>query len=422
MRSLSQFRAPEPNLVVISLCQFLIPVYSRYIEHFTCEFHDRNSTVKALKNKRTIILLNHSDRQDPSVVVFLAKYLQEQIHCMVAREVFDWYHGILGWFFQKFGCYSVNRGAGDMASIETTKEILRQGKHKLVVFPEAEITGDDRTVHNISTALVHLILEIQEEVSQVDGACLEPSASDSAQTLWVLPVGVGYRLETVLEPSVDKALRAIERALKLVSSGSEIDKRISRATEELFHNLARHYRFTLDESEAMSERAYHLADHICQRIADFIGTEITHKTPEQMQYSLRNNIDEKFALSKTGGSHQARLEKGAFQIYREFNIDLNRVENLLIFNRVLQQPASPIQICRIVDFLEIETIGRISSKGRQVASVFFGEPIAVSSYLPSFGENKHAAIADLKSTIHKQLQLALDCSNSPGASTQGSPP
>jgi 1-acyl-sn-glycerol-3-phosphate acyltransferase len=62
---------------------------------------------------------------------------------MVAREVFDWYHGVLGWFFQKFGCYSVNRGSGDVTSIETTKRILRLGQHKLIVFPEAEITGDD---------------------------------------------------------------------------------------------------------------------------------------------------------------------------------------------------------------------------------------------------------------------------------------
>jgi 1-acyl-sn-glycerol-3-phosphate acyltransferase len=121
VRALSEFRAPEPNLAVIAFCQFLIPLYCRYIDHFTCQFTDDKNTVAALKNKRTIILLNHADRQDPSVVVFLAKYLQEQVHCMVAREVFDWYHGVLGWFFQKFGCYSVNRGAGDIKSIETTK-------------------------------------------------------------------------------------------------------------------------------------------------------------------------------------------------------------------------------------------------------------------------------------------------------------
>jgi len=70
------------------------------------------------------------------------------------------------------------------------------------------------------------------------------------------------------------------------------------------------------------------------------------------------------------------------------------------------------------DFLEVETTGHISSKGRQVASVFFGEAIAVSSYLEHYRENKHSAISDLKVSIHDQLQLALDNSQSANDSLQ----
>ncbi len=413
MKALSQFKAPEPNLAVIAFCQFLIPIYCRYIDHFTCQFNDNKNTVAALKNKRTIILLNHADRQDPSVVVFLAKYLQEQVHCMVAREVFDWYHGVLGWFFQKFGCYSVNRGTGDTTSIETTKAILKQGKHKLIVFPEAEITGDDHTVHNISTALVHILLEIQEEIAP------SPTVlTDSEQTLWVLPVGISYRLETAFAASVEKALRTIERQLGLPQDGKDVNARIEKAIATVLNNLAQHYHCQLTESSSAAEQTNHIARHICQRIANFIGSEIAHKSPEQMLYSLRNAVDELLGTHKAESIHQMKLNKRTSQFHDEFISDLNRVENLLIFHRVLNQPASTILQCRIVDFLEVETTGHISSKGRQVASVFFGQPIAVSSYLQHYRENKHAAISDLKVSIHDQLQSALDNSQSANDSIQ----
>lgn len=417
MRALSEFRAPEPNLAVIAFCQFLIPLYCRYIDHFNCQFSDDKNIVATLKNKRTIILLNHADRQDPSVVVLLAKYLQEQVHCMVAREVFDWYHGLLGWFFQKFGCYSVNRGTGDTTSIETTKRILKLGEHKLIVFPEAEITGDDHTVHSISTALVHILLEIQEDIGQSDTTFAGDSPS-SSQALWVLPVGVSYRLETALEPSVDKALRIIERQIGLKHNGGEITTRIERATTAVLKNLAQHYNCQLTETETAAEQTSHLANHICQRISNFIDSEISHKTPEQILYSLRNAVDEKLGKREYETNSQKTLNKRTAQFHDEFIADLNRVENLLIFHRVLLQPPSTIQLCRIVDFLETDTTGRISSKGTQVASVFFGEPIEVASYLNQYKENKHAAIADLKAAIHDRLQEALDGSQSAKVSLQ----
>ncbi len=417
MRALSEFRAPEPNLAVISFCQFLIPLYCRYIDHFSCHFTDDKNTVAALKNKRTIILLNHADRQDPSVVVFLAKYLQEQVHCMVAREVFDWYHGVLGWFFQKFGCYSVNRGTGDVTSIETTKRILKLGKHKLIVFPEAEITGDDHSVHNISTALVHILLEIQEDIVQSE-TTLAGDPNSSSQALWVLPVGISYRLETELEPSVEKALKKIERQIGLKHDGVEINTRIARATTAVLKNLAQHYNCQLREEETAAEQTSHLASHICLRIANFIDSEISHKTPEQILYSLRNAVDEKLGESVYETDSQKTLNKRTAQFHDEYIADLNRVENLLIFHRVLLQPPSTIQLCRIVDFLETDTTGRITSKGTQVASVFFGEPIEVATYLNHYRENKHAAIADLKTAIHDQLQEALDGSQRAKVSLQ----
>ncbi len=417
MRALSEFSAPEPNLAVIAFCQFLIPLYCRYIDHFTCKFTDDKNSLAALKNKRTIILLNHADRQDPSVVVFLAKHLKEQVHCMVAREVFDWYHGVLGWFFQKFGCYSINRGSGDIKSIETTKQILKLGQHKLIVFPEAEITGDDHTVHSISTALVHILLEIQDDIMPSDSSApaIHP---DSAQALWVLPVGISYRLETALEPSVDNALRTIENQIGLRHDGAEINTRIQRATTTVLKNLAQHYNCLLSETATAAEQTIYLANHICQRIGKFIDSEISHKSPEQILYSLRNAVDEKLGATIFEANYQKTLNKRTAQFHDEFIADLNRVENLLIFHRVLLQPLSKIQHCRIVDFLETETTGRITSKGTQVASVFFGEPIAIANYLDHYRENKHAAISDLKASIHDQLQLALDGSQTANLSLQ----
>lgn len=391
IRKRADFRPPEPNTLLIAMGKMLLPFYCRFVTHLSFQFkQSSNQPLTKLKNKRTIILLNHADRHDPIVVVALAKEINEKVFCLAAREVFDWNHGFLGWLLQKFGVYSVNRGIADVESIRTTKEILRKTDSKLIVFPEAEITGDDNTVHSINNGLVHIILDTQEDLDE----------SKDADSVWVLPTGVHYSLQTSFETSVEPILKKIERHLMVGNqNSSNIDNRIVVATEKLLVELANRFEFALPARLPQDQQVNALAVHICQRVADITATDLSNKeTAEAMLYALRNEI---IVLLSEKNSDREKIEEGSEE--------LEHVERLLIFERILNTDAtSPMRVCRILDFLEIEAVGHISSKGHQKVSIYFGDPIDVKNYLDDYKASKREAIDALTANIHASLQAALN--------------
>jgi len=415
MSDLSEFKPPKPNKAIIGLCKLLFPVYAKFVAHLTFEFVEGSDhPLEVLKGKPAAVLIDHADKQDPLVVIALAKHMRDSVYCAVAREVFDWHHGILGWFFQRFGCYSVNRGSPDFRSMHTTQRILTHTDAKLVLFPEGEVTGDDQSVHEINRSLMHILLNMQNEIAK----------SDSPRSIWVLPVGVSYRLETNLESSVNKTLKTVERHLSIRKNrDKDPATRAKLAMEALLDGLARHYKWTLAKEQPQHAQVLSLAQHICERISKHTGGEPGEKpSTEQFLCSLRNHVVEELGARKNHSPHHQKFRRAPSNSYREFLHDLDRVERLLIVQRVLQRPTSPIQICRIVDFLESELCGRMTSKGRQCASVFIGKPIEVLPHLQLYKSCKNSAIDELTACIRDQLQSALDNSHGEQAYVQASAP
>lgn len=413
MRALSEFKPPQPNRALIWLSQLLLPVYTNVVERLTFQIAEGpDFPLKFLKGKSVVVVINHADRQDPLVVVALAKHMHETFYCLVAREVFDWYHGMLGWLFQKLGCYSVNRGVADFRSIHTTHQILAHSHRKLVVFPEAEITGDEQLVHELNPSFIHLLLESQEDISK----------TDPKHSIWVLPVGVSYRLQTSLERSVSRLLHKIERRLCIKrKEKNEIKTRVFAAVDKVIQNLSKHYECPLVEDHPRQEQVRLLARHICDRIASSTEVKCDHlKTEELLMYFLRNHLVKALAAGRRRTTPDDQcLSRATARSYREFLNDLDRVERLLILQRILERRSSPIQICRILDFLEAETFGRMTKKGSQCASIFIGKPIEVLPYLQSYQSSKDTAIESLMNSVRQGLQSALGSSRQVSVSLSG---
>jgi 1-acyl-sn-glycerol-3-phosphate acyltransferase len=404
MRVLYEFKPPKPSPAFIWLCESLLPSYLKFVAQLSINFVDRSGgSLDLLNGKPVVMVVNHSDRQDPLIVVALAKHMREPVYCPTARECFDWYNGVLGWFFQRFGCFSVNRDVVDIKSISTIQKLLTGEKNTLIVFPEAEVTGDDQSVHEVSPSLVHLFLKAQNERGH-------------SEPIWILPVGVSYRLETDLKTSILPTLRQIERRLDIRSSARiDIEQRLERAVDKLLQDLSEQYRFIPAEEQPHHVQFRLLAEHICQRICNYIGLDpgFTEKlSTESLLHRLRNEIINQLANGKQQSAYQRKLSMNNSNLQKIWFADLDRVERLLIFRRVLDQPPSEIQFCRIVDFLENEICGRMTAKGKQTACVVLGKPLELSNYLDSYKSNKTQTIELLTSTIRDELQTALDDSHS----------
>lgn len=404
MREFAEFKPPQPNGMIIEIVEFFLPIYVKVVEKLSFKFIESpEHPIAFLKDKAAVVVVNHGDRQDPLVLLALEKYMRERFYFVVAREVFDWSHGLLGWFFQKVGGYSVSRGVADFQSIHTTQEILLHPPNKLVVFPEAEITADEMTVHHLGRSFVHLLLESQEKIAD----------KNPGHALWILPVGVSYKLESTLESSISKTLTDTENFLGISSrSSSDLKDRVIVAIETVLDNLSEKYQFHRLRDKSLDEDVQQLTHHICLQLAQYLGFELAEgSSDEQMLHSMLVRIRRKLATKVRLTPYKAKLTEELWRTHDGYVRDLDRVERLLILKRVLKRPSSPIKYCRLMDFLEAEMFGRMTKKGKQVASIYIGDAIDVSPFFLSYKTSKKNAIDSLAASIQNELQDAFDKSH-----------
>lgn len=377
MKEFAEFKPPQPNRMIIGIVEFLLPFYVRVVEKLSFKFVESpERPIAFLKDKAAVVVVNHGDRQDPLVLVALEKYMRERFYFVVAREVFDWNHGLLGWLFQKLGGYSVSRGVADFQSIHTTQEILLHPPNKLVVFPEAEITADEMTVHHLGRSFVHLLLESQEKIAD----------SDSGHALWILPVGVSYRLESSLDSSISKTLTDVERSLGISAhTALELTERVMDAIKIVLDNLSENYQFHRPSDQSLDEEVGKLTRHICVQLSKYLGFELAEGlSNEQMLHSMLVRIRRRLSIKVRQSAYKAKLTEELWKTHDGYVRDLDRVERLLILRRVLKRPSSPIKYCRLMDFLEAEVFGRMTRKGKQTASIFIGGAVDVSPFLLTY--------------------------------------
>lgn len=402
----TDFKAPKPSLPVIGLLEALFPLYLRFVDHLRFDFSkDTKGHLDFVRDKSVVIVLNHADRQDPLVVIELVRRLRQTIYSGVAREAFDWNHGLRGWFFQKFGCFSVNRGITDFQAIRTMKTVLTSDCGKLLVFPEAEVTGDDRHVHEISRPLIHILLNIQSQVER----------AGRSKSLWVLPVGVSYRLESDLDCSIRKCAVSIEKRLG-IEKGERLSAkaRVCRITERLLSKLSKEYGFSPAEGVSIDEHVRRLARHISSTVSASLkgsmnlGAHSSEGEPDNSESEELSDEESLYRLRNLVIEHKLRNNE---RHRRKWLADLDKAERLLIFDRIIKQDYSPIQILRMLDCLELEVCGRMSAKGKQRAFISFGEPIDVRPFFERYVRSRNTAIDELEHAVHSGLQSALDDSN-----------
>ncbi|MBS1990413.1 MAG: 1-acyl-sn-glycerol-3-phosphate acyltransferase [Cyanobacteria bacterium SZAS LIN-3] len=396
---MQDFRGPKPNSAVITASKVILPLWLKLREQLSIVVQGEKQDIEAFSRSRhAVILLNHPDRQDPFVIVELARRMKEEFYCIAARECFDWDNGWRGWLFQRIGCYSVARGKADFHSIATTEKILREGKRKLVVFPEAEITADEEHVHDLHKAIFHILLDVQKEFFL--------AKSKERHQVVIIPAASKFSLAGDLASAVKPALNRLEQKLAIGGlEDGDILEHIKTIVDAYLDRVFKAYGIAKpqDSLENITENG---AVQILAKMASALKLQIDRsQTPTEMLYTLRN---------KTAGgapSDSIALEPDAFHCAGiakpSIQSDFERVERLLIMQRMLQHTNSEVQCCRILDFIESELFGRITPKGWQSCHVQLGAPIDVSSFVEQYLESKDSAVVALSDFFKQRLQSML---------------
>ena len=97
--------------------------------------------LRALPRGAGIILAaNHADETDFKACLELSRRSGRRFLFMMNREAFDEGYGVAGWWLQRLGAFSVERGG--LHNEEAKRyaiEVVMRGREVLVIFPEGEI-------------------------------------------------------------------------------------------------------------------------------------------------------------------------------------------------------------------------------------------------------------------------------------------
>ena len=136
----TDFRPPRTNRVVVGAAYTLLPLASRLGRRLESVEFDKAEwqRLTALRERRFILTPNHPSANDPLIAVWIARRLARSFYYLACRELFDSPYGTL---LQRFGCYSILRGAADRESLRMTRTLLAEQDAQVVIFPEGRSTA-----------------------------------------------------------------------------------------------------------------------------------------------------------------------------------------------------------------------------------------------------------------------------------------
>jgi 1-acyl-sn-glycerol-3-phosphate acyltransferase len=356
--------------------------------------------LKALRGKRTVIVSNHGDMFDPEVVFTLSNRLGEDFHFIAARECFDWVHGAVGWFFQNLGCYSVARGEADVESFKMTREILVNGKRKLVMFPEGEVTRQPNVIP-LRKGATRLFFEGQEELNK----------QRPGEELFIQPLGIRWRYRDDVVPVLASCMTRIEKKLRIVPPSRHLLDRVEFASMTMAHILEQEYNAPQRPELPFENRIVALREHVLRSMALALNVELNDEEEHlvwfrHLNIALNNFVNANMAERS---DFQKRLHKELSEKVERMRNDLIRMQHMIgITENPGFQRATPESLANRISKIEREVLGGTSYKGVRLAEIGVGDPIPLLDYLSDYERDRDATIDMMTDKVHSAIQSIID--------------
>lgn len=393
------FRPPKDNAFVISCAKLLLPeiLRTRMDDAEVKVLGDGLERFKQLSGKHVMLCPNHSCRHDPEVMFALACMAKEEFNFIAAREVFDWNHGINGWFLQHMGCYSVVRGAVDRESFKTTKRLLVEGRKKLVLFPEGEISKQN-----------DVLLPLESGAAQLGFMALdELQKSKPGEPVFILPVALKYTYKEDLSYHLNNLLIKIEDRLGIVSDTTlTIYQRVRNAAEVVLKTLEDEYNIKSKAGTDLNTRINDLKSQALRTMSEFLDVDLPANGRHlEWVRILRNTMDDHiYAEYDDLPPYQKKIHEEKSEKIKVFYHDLDRVVNFIaIYDGYLSPPITQERMLSVLELMEIEIFGSAKTKGPRLILVDIGQPINLMSLYDQYKKQKKATIEQISTDLSSQL-------------------
>ncbi len=397
------FRPPLDTPVLIGLVKALLPLVLKFRMRARLEIvGDGVDRFRQLKGKHTVICPNHPGQTDPEVMFAVSREVGEDFNFLAAREVFEWDNGMRGWWFQHLGVYSVVRGAPDRESFKTTRRLIVEGKKKLVIFPEGEISRQNDTLMPLESGVAQMSFWALDELQK----------TQPAEPVFLLPLAIKYTYQGDVRAELDASLSALEERLNLQpSDGASLYSRLRRLSEQVLSTLENQYAFKPAPGATLNDRIVALRSFILKNIAGYLQM-VLPEDEGQLDWIriLRNSLDDFIYADETQLSeYEKKVHEEKTDKITGFYRDLDRVVNFIsIYDGYLKDRMTQERFADVINRLETEVFGKTEPKGPRLVRVAVGEPVNLWERYPAYKSSKRATVHKANEDLAAQISSMIE--------------
>ncbi|MGK7926489.1 MAG: 1-acyl-sn-glycerol-3-phosphate acyltransferase [Spirulina sp.] len=421
----------------------LTPLFVRFIQsisyggafslyHLNLKISNRDlEKLKALEDDRVVMLPNHPSFDDGIVLCLLSARLGQLFHYLIAYESFR------GWrreFWQRMGCYSIKRGAGDRASIAYTLDLLHQPATKLVMFPEGDVTFQNDTVTLFRPGAIQLPLHVLQQLAK-PATLKQSEAIAEIPNLFLVPISLKYYYPRSMVKAIANSLQHLESALGIIPKTEDFYGRLRAIGERVMADLEAEYAIAPPNSEELdlNQRIENAKAHIltdCEQKLKIAS--LSHLPPRARAYKIQLLLDsqnqtvpeservyrETVRLLNCANGYNDGYATPTPEPFREssplsariYKATVRLLNFAVIYDGYVAAAPTPERFLDTLTRLEREVfaIDRPKSKGHRHALLKIGDPVNLKDYLLAYQKNRTQTIEQLTRQIRQTVQENLN--------------
>ncbi len=345
-----------------------------------------------------ILASNHADETDFKACLELSRRCGRRFLYMMNREAFDEGRGLAGWWLQRMGAFSVERGGQNDQAKRFAIEVVKRAREVLVIFPEGDIYYLNDLVQPFKSGVVEIGMQ----------AVVEARHTEPDWTAYVVPMAIKYRYRQPIRPTLERRTRLMEERLFQRSHGDSLPRRLALIVGELLHRQELIHRLKPDPDRVadLSERVHQVRQAVLAQI------EVQYPGPTVR--SQAQTTDRTWRLISFLRNLLRQAGKYSEQSRAELHDDLEALKRVVHMGswqpHYVNLDPSQERLAEMVLKLEREVYG--SRRPRQLARrdvfVRIGDPIDLASFVACYVQDPQSIRRRVAEQLRDVIQNLID--------------
>ena len=352
-----------------------------------------------------ILAANHADETDFKACLELSRRSGRRFLFMMNRQAFDEGYGVAGWWLQRLGAFSVERGGQHNEEAKRYAiEVVVRGREVLVIFPEGEIYYLNDLVQPFKSGAVEIGMQ----------AVVEARQTRPDWTAYFVPLALKYRYREPIAPILERRTRLMEQRLNRRITGLSLQRRLAQIMADLLHRheLAHQLKSAADRLTELGERVQEVRKAILsQTEARYTGATVRPQA-QTMDRAWRLSSHLRGLLARRGPSRGENREQA--------RTDLASLESVAQMGswqpQYTDEDPSQERLAEMVLKLEREVYQ--TKRPRQLAkrdlSLRIGKPIDVSGFISDYHRDAQVVRRSVAEQLRDLIQALIETGAPPG--------